>query len=76
MKQQSKLSEKPEHAEEQHTQPRATHEFKNSDELLRFDASQISVPPEIAARLEHSTQNAAPKKSSGWFARIFGVTHL
>lgn len=76
MKHQSKFSVKPEHVEEHQTQPRAAHEFKNSDELLRFDAAQISVPPEIAARLENSTQNIAPAKPSGWLARIFGRTHL
>lgn len=76
MKHQSKFSAKPEHVEEQHAQPRAAHEFKNSDELLRFDAAQMSVPPEIAARLEHSAQNIAPAKPSGWLARIFGRTNL
>ena len=76
MKQQTKLSAKQEPAVEHQSQTTAATEFKNSDELLRFDAARISVPPEIAQRLERSAQKIAPKKSSGWFARIFGGTNL
>ena len=76
MKHEHELSAKHEHAEEQHASPHAGQEFKSSDELLRFDAAHISVPPEIVARLEHSVQKIAPQKSSGWFARIFGGSNL
>ncbi len=76
MKQQSKLTAKQEQTVEPQLQAKAGHEFQNSDELLRFDAEQTVVPPEIAARLERSVQKIAPKKSSGWFARIFGGNNL
>jgi hypothetical protein len=70
MKQQTKLSQKPEHIAEQQTQSPAAKEFSTADELLRFDAAQTTVPPEIAERLKHSAANIAPSKT-GWFKRLF-----
>ncbi len=72
MKHQSKLSPKQEHAEEQQTQAQANtaREFSNSDELLRYDAAQTVVPPEIAERLKCSSANLPPQKG-GWFKRFF-----
>jgi hypothetical protein len=72
MKQQVKLSQKHEHAVEQQSQQRTAREFKNSDELLRFEAAQISVPPEIAQRLQKSTAHAGPPASRPWWKNLFG----
>jgi len=71
MKHQSKFSKNQEHTEEQqsHTQPEK--EFANSDELLRYDAAQTTVPPEIAERLEHSVDKM-PEAKTSWFKRLFG----
>lgn len=71
MKQRTKLSQKQEHVAEQQTQAPAAREFSNSDELLRFDAAQITVPPEIAQRLK-KTVGAATQPSQPWWRRIFG----
>ena len=59
MKQQTKLDQKQEqeHVAEQQTQAQAAKEFSNADELLRFDAAQTTVPPEIAQRLQKSAAN-------------------
>ena len=49
MKQQSKFSENQEHLAAAQTQAQVPKEFASSDELLRFDAAQTTVPPEIGA---------------------------
>lgn len=70
MKQHSKLDQKQEQVVEQQTQQQAAREFENSDELLRFDAAQTTVPPEIAERLKRTTRSVSPPKA-GWFKRLF-----
>ena len=70
MKQHTKLTQKPESVVEQHSQPQAAMEFGSSDELLRFDAAQTTLPPEIAERLKHSATKITPSKA-GWFKRLF-----
>jgi len=75
MKQQTKFSQKQEHVEEQQTQANTASEFANTEELLRHDAAQTTVPPQVAERLKRSTTNAAPPRS-GWIKRIFGRTNL
>jgi hypothetical protein len=72
MKQHTKLSQKQEHVAEQQAQANTAKEFSNSDELLRFDAAQTPVPPEIAERLKHSSSECAPAARPGWLKRIFG----
>jgi hypothetical protein len=71
MKQQTKLSQKQETVAEHQTQSNPAREFANSDELLRFDAAQTTVPPEIAQRLQKSAANipAAPRP---WWKTLFG----
>ena len=71
MKQRTKLSHKQEHVAEQQTQSPAAREFSNSDELLRYDAAQTAVPPEIARRLQKSV-GAETKPSQPWWRRILG----
>jgi hypothetical protein len=69
MKQQSKFS--PEQAQQaahaqQASQQQSAREFANAEELLRHDAAQIEVPPEIAARLKASSATLPPPKQPWW----------
>ena len=68
MKQNHKFSPKQE--QEQHITQHAAHsagrEFANSDELLRFDAAQTTVPPEIAVRLQKMSAQLAPPSRPWW----------
>ena len=46
-------------------------EFQTAEELLRHDAAQTVVPPEIARRLSQSiAQSPAPRRS--WWRKLFG----
>jgi hypothetical protein len=71
MKQQTKLSQKQEHIAEQQTQSQAAKEFSNADELLRFDAAQTTVPPEVAQRLKQSAAQIPPPPRK-WWGKMFG----
>ena len=73
MKQQSKLSTGQKQELSAETQLAATSElrFENAEELLRHDASQTPVPPEIAKRLNKSVGELPPQRKS-WWRRIFG----
>lgn len=73
MKQQSKLTshQQQEHAGEQQSQQKAAREFASTEELLRHDAAQVSVPAAIATRLEKSTA-ALPKTKPAWWKRLLG----
>lgn len=46
-------------------------EFASVEDLLRYDASQITPPPAIAERLRDSLRAEAPPKRS-WWQRLFG----
>ena len=76
MKQQSKFSQNQQNAEQQlgahemQQQQQAGHEFASADELLRFDAKNTMVPPEIAQRLRQSSQSVPPRRS--WWKNLFG----
>jgi hypothetical protein len=71
MKQQSKLSrEQQQHAEVHQTQKQAGQEFASAEELLRFDAAQTAVPPQIGEKLKRSAAKIEPPKA-GWFKRLF-----
>ncbi|HAO80943.1 MAG TPA: hypothetical protein DCQ92_18640 [Verrucomicrobia subdivision 3 bacterium] len=72
MKQQTKLSQKQEHITEQQTQSQAAKEFSNADELLRFDAAQTAVPPEIAERLKKSAEKIQPPEARSWWKNLLG----
>ncbi|HEX9046207.1 MAG TPA: hypothetical protein VF988_04210 [Verrucomicrobiae bacterium] len=72
MKQQSKLSQKQEQGVEQQTHTQAGTEFTSSEELLRFDAAQTSVPPEIAERLKKSAADIAPPPKQSWWRKMLG----
>jgi hypothetical protein len=72
MKQHTKLNQKQETVAEQQTESKTAHEFSNSDELLRFDAAQTRVPPEIVKRLQKSTAQIHPPASRSWWKNMFG----
>jgi hypothetical protein len=72
MKQQTKLSQSQESVAEQQTQAQAAKEFANSDELLRFDATHTSVPPEIEQRLQKSAASLPPPPRRAWWKNLFG----
>jgi hypothetical protein len=71
MKQQKKFSQEQQHEEIQHTPSHVGREFASAEEMLRFDASKITVPPEIAQRLQQSACHLPPPRT-GWLRRIFG----
>jgi hypothetical protein len=45
--------------------------FESVEELLRHDAAQNPVPPEIAERVNESI-SMEPPPSKSWWKRIFG----
>jgi hypothetical protein len=47
-------------------------EFNSVDEMLRFDAKQTVVPPEIAQRLDRSVQNEPSHPRQPWWRRLLG----
>jgi hypothetical protein len=72
MKQHTKLNQKQETIAEQQTESKVAREFSSSEELLRFDAGQTSVPPEITQRLQKSSAQISPSASRSWWKNIFG----
>lgn len=46
-------------------------EFASVEELLRFDAKQTEVPPEVARRLQKSTGDL-PRPKTTWWMRLLG----
>jgi hypothetical protein len=71
MKQQAKFSQKQEHVVVQQSQ-QAVKEFANADELLRFDAANVVLPPEIAQRLQKSAVQSHPMARRRWWQSLFG----
>ncbi len=76
MKQHSKLSseQQQQHVSEQQSQQQAAREFGSAEELLRYDAAQVPVPPAIEQRLEKSAAGI-PQPKPGWWRRLFGGTN-
>lgn len=76
MKQQSKLSQQQQHAEQQtgahETQQQAAQEFAGAEELLRFDAANTAVPKEIEQRLKLSAGGLPPAPRRSWWRNLFG----
>jgi hypothetical protein len=75
MKNRSKLS----HEQQQHEQQAAgqetrqeKREFATTEELLRFEAAQTEVPPQVAERLKQSIANLAPPPRRPWWRNWFG----
>jgi len=46
-------------------------EFGSVEELLRYDASQTAVPPDVTHRLDRSLQKE-PCRPRPWWRRILG----
>ncbi|HLZ53942.1 MAG TPA: hypothetical protein VKS19_05635 [Verrucomicrobiae bacterium] len=72
MKQQKKFEsqEQQQASETQSQQKTSSREFASVDELLRHDAKQTSVPPDIAQRLARSLQNQT-RPARSWWRRWF-----
>lgn len=51
-------------------QKTSAREFGSVEELLRYDAKQTNVPPEIAQRLGRFLQNE-PRPTRSWWRRWF-----
>ncbi len=72
MKHQSKLSQKQEPLAEQQAQAQTTREFATSEELLRADAAQTTVPPQIEERLKKSAAQIRPPEARPWWKNLLG----
>jgi len=72
MKQESKLStgQQQDHSAETQTVKTTAQQFDNVEQLLRYDAAQTPVPPEIARRLNQSVAESPPPRRP-WWRRIF-----
>ena len=72
MKRQVKhTSQEQEQLSEVNAQQTSAREFATTEELLRHDASQTTVPPAIAERLARSIENE-PKPERSWWRRMLG----
>ena len=72
MKRQVKhTSQEQEQLSEVNAQQPSVREFASTEDLLRHDADQTPVPPEIAERLARSIQNE-PKPERSWWRRMLG----
>jgi hypothetical protein len=74
MKHQNKLStgrHQEQAAEEQTTAKSGGLEFHSAEELLRHDAAQTTVPPEIARRLSLSIAESPPPRRP-WWRKLLG----
>ena len=72
MKQQKKLSSEQQQqslAAEQ-LQQGSAREFASTEELLRFDAGNTTVPPGISQRLAKSSAGI-PRPKTAWWKRLF-----
>ncbi|HUC84863.1 MAG TPA: hypothetical protein VL970_06705 [Candidatus Acidoferrales bacterium] len=75
MKPRSKLSQEQQQSEQQsaaeETRPQSQ-EFATAEEMVRFDAKQTEVPPQIAERLKQSIAHIAPPPRRSWWQNLFG----
>lgn len=72
MKNQSKLnSQEQEQVVESKSVQMTSREFGSVEEVLREDAKQTEVPPEIARRLGESLRNE-PRPERSWWQRLTG----
>lgn len=70
MKQRTKLTQDQQHAQAHHSEQQTGQEFASTEELVRHDAAEITVPPQIEQKLKRSIANALPQKTS-WIKRFF-----
>jgi hypothetical protein len=73
MKQESRLTtgQQQEQAAETRTENATAKQFENAEQVLRYDAAQTTVPPEIVRRLNQSVAESPPPRRP-WWRRIFG----
>lgn len=74
MKQRTKLSQEKQQAAAHLVRQDKMQEFESVEELLRHDAEQTNVPPEIATRLSRSAREtpSSPPASRSWWKNLFG----
>jgi hypothetical protein len=72
MKQQTKLTGKQELLAEQKVEAQTVREFASTEELLRTDAAQTTVPPEIGERLKKSAAEIRPPEKRPWWKNLLG----
>ena len=72
MKQETKLSQKQEPLAEQTAEAQTVREFASSEEMLRTDAAQTTVPPEIGERLKKSAARIRPPEARPWWKNLLG----
>ncbi len=58
-------------AQQQVAQSQPGQEFATVEEMLRFDAAQTPVPPEVEERLRKSVE-AEPRPAGPWWRRWLG----
>lgn len=46
-------------------------EFSSVEEMLRHDAKQTPVPPNLETRLSRSAVGLAPQKKQSWWQKFF-----
>jgi hypothetical protein len=73
MKHQKKFEsqEQQQASETQSQQKTSAREFASVEELLRYDAKQTTVPPDIAQRLGRSLEKQ-PRPARSWWRRWLG----
>ena len=69
---QARFSPKQEQVTQQQSEHEAAKEFAGSDELLRFDAAQTAVPPNLAERLQKSSAQILPPSAQPWWRAWLG----
>ena len=66
MKRQTKLGAQEQQQQISHSAPASALEFQSAEEMLRYDAAQTPVPPEICERLGASVKQRAVPPSPWW----------
>ena len=67
----SRLQHQDQTSEQVTSQAQTHQEFASVEDLLRYDASQVTPPPAIAERLQDSLESEpSPKRS--WWRQLFG----
>jgi hypothetical protein len=77
MKRQTKLTQQQQEqqqVEQQQSAKEAVREFATPEELLRHDAGNTAVPPQIAERLQKSVEGS-PKPPPAWWRRFLGKSN-
>jgi hypothetical protein len=54
------------------TKSESAADFATPEALLRHDAAQTAVPPEVAARLRDSLAGDPPPPPASWWRRLLG----